>query len=275
MRSHFGRFCSIAVVLTMVAGIAGAETLAANWCSVANVANPPAGVVPTLGWNDFTGPAGFSPTDSSSDPLYASGATATGVTVSWTTSDGGSQNTNDYVLRPSDIQDGHDEMMAGYLQASKYSSAEPVITLEVTGLNVQDFGGSYDVYVYFDGDDDVTGATSRAMFRIYDSKATFDGGGGPLLTYFGRDDGSDFAVDHTVAGDLSDYEQIVSTDEFNPTAGNYVQFSGLELDQFYVRIVGVAGQHGVAMNGFQVVREPTTMALLGLGGIAAIFRRRK
>jgi len=275
----------IGLALLMVAGLSvavQAGVISGNYCSVAPIADEPAGVVPAFNWNDLTGPAGFGPTGSMSNPKYSDGSIAAGVTIYWSTSDGGSQNTNDYVFRPfppatlgNHIQDGHDQLMAGYLQASKYSSSEPVITLRLTGLSPAAFGGSYDVIIYFDGDDDVQNTVSRAQIRIWNSLADYQNSLAPLATYYGRDKtGNNFPVDHTVAGFLGDYTQIVSTDEFNPTEGNYVRFSGLTGSEFFVRMVGVAGQHGVAMNGFQVIPEPATVGLMAVG-LAALLRRRR
>ena len=115
--SHWG-LVATAVILVATSS-AQAETISGNFCSVANVANPPAGYVETMTWNDFTAVAGFGGYGSTSSVWYESGAAA-GVTVSWGGSAGVSQNTNDNVMRPGDIDDGHDELMTGYLQASKY-----------------------------------------------------------------------------------------------------------------------------------------------------------
>jgi len=209
---------------------------------------------------------------------------AVGTTISWTTSDGGSQNTNDYVVRPlppstlgNHIDDGHDQMMTGYLQASKYSSSNPIISLQATSLNLAALGGSYDLIVYFDGDDDVESNASRVQFRVWNSYADYANSLAPLATYYGRDTvGSNFSIDHTVVNSLAGYTQITSTNEFSPTEGNYVKFSGLTAPNFYMQMVGVANQHGVAMNGFQIVAvpEPTSLAMLAAVG-GWLLRRKK
>lgn len=275
-----------AVAMTAVG--ADAKMISGNYCSVAQIVDYPAGVYPAWRWNDLTSPAGYGPTGSKADPIYEDGSAAAGTTVLWSTSDGGSQNTNDNVFRPfppvtlgGDIDDGHDQMMSGYLQASKFSTSEPVITLRVTGLDVAAFGGSYSVILYFDGDDDVASNASRAMFRVWDSQADFIGGGSPLATYYGRDKagprvtpGAEYAIDNDGTTPLAVYTLINSTDEFNPTEGNYVRFDNLSGSEFFVRITGVAGQHGVALNGFQIVPEPASVAFLALGSLALLHRRR-
>lgn len=277
--------CGLTVLSGFVAASADTLVLSGNYCSVAPIVNFPAGLVPVANWNDLTGPAGFGPNASKSNPIYSDGSVATGTTISWTTSDGGSQNTNDYVVRPmspntlgNHIDDGHDQLMTGYLQASKYSSSNPIISLQASNLNVSTLGGSYDLIVYFDGDDDVESNASRAQFRVWNSYADYTNSLAPLATYYGRDKvGNNFAIGHTVVNSLADYSQITSTNEFSPTEGNYVKFSGLTSPNFYMQMVGVAGQHGVAMNGFQIVAvpEPTSLALLAAIGGGWLARRKK
>lgn len=282
--------CTIAAsVLAFALSPAWGTVVSGNYCSVAPIVDFPAGVIAVGNWNDLTGPASYGPNGSILNPIYDNGTTATGTKFSWTTSDGGSQNTNDYVFRPfppntlgNHIQDGHDQLMAGYLQASKHSSSNPVITLLGENLNTSAFGGSYDVIVYFDGDDDVQSNTSRVQFRVWNTEQDAIDGYAPLASYYGRDAvGSNFSVDHTVAGSLSDYMQINSTNEFAPTLGNYVMFSGLTGSEFYIQMTGVAGQSGVSMAGFQVASAPvpepltiTTMALTA-GAMAGYVRRRR
>jgi hypothetical protein len=274
-------FTIVALAVFIAAGSTQGAIISGNFCSEAPIADFPSGKVPAFNWNDLTSPAGFGANDSSSSLIYDNGAPAPGASIAWTVSEGGSQNTNDAVFRPLPpattglhIDDGHDQMMAGYLQASKNVTAEPVITLKATGLDTVALGGSYSVYVYFDGNGDVESDTSRALFRIWGSEQDFIDGLAPLETYYGRDaTGTNYAVSNTGADPDSEYVPITSTDEFNPTEGNYVVFDGLEGNEFFVRISGVAGQHGAALNGFQIVPEPATMAILAVGGLAIIKRR--
>lgn len=269
-------------ILGLASWSASAEIISGNYCSVAHIADYGSGVgaLPALYWNDFTQPLGFMPSDSAMNPYYSSGAAATGTMISWTTTAGGSQNTNDYVSRPlppatlgGHIDDGHDQMMAGYLQASKYSEFAPVITLRAADLDLSMIGSTYSVIVYFDGDDDVESDTGHARFELWSSEQSYLDGDPALMTYFGRDSlGRNYSIDNDGVDPLSIYERITSGDPLNPTEGNYVRFDGLQGTEFYVRITGQAFGHGVAMNGFQIVPEPATLVLLALGTI--YFRRR-
>ncbi|WP_227021629.1 PEP-CTERM sorting domain-containing protein [Oceaniferula marina] len=59
-----------------------------------------------------------------------------------------------------------------------------------------------------------------------------------------------------------------------PTAGNYVKYSGLTGD---LTVAGNSGDGRTPINGFVIVAvpEPSSSALIGLGGLALILRRRK
>lgn len=279
---------------------AGAAVLNGNFCSVVNVVNTPAGLYSTGPWNDLTGPAGYGAAGVAIGSggggvlAYDNGAAVPGaVQVLWNTPNGGAQNTNDYVVRPfppatigNHIQDGHDQLMAGYLQASRLSNALPVITLE--GRNVTAaYPGGYSLVLYFDGDDDVQNPAGQQQVRfgLWASELDFllGGWGSAVQTYYGRD-GGDFAVAHTAANSLADYTRITSTTSGSPTVGNYVQFDNVGLASFYVRVEGVlggvagnlnGGGHGVALNGFEIVPEPATLALLAAAGLIGLARRRR
>lgn len=279
-------FVAVAVSAALLAAPtdASAKVIAGNFCSVAQIVDFPAGVNETPWWNDLTDPAGFGANEAYDPPAKIEGTNPDfkysdlsdvpdGVSVEWDAA-GGSQNTNDDVVRPTDVPTGHDQLFAGYLQSSLAQSG-PLIQLYGAGMDTA-FTGPIDIYLYFDGDEDVEG-TGKGTFELYATKQDYLDGFNPLQTYYGRDDGSDFPDStHTGGpGTLADYEQITSTDPLNPTVGNYVVFSGVTTDTFYVRIVGQAGNQGAALNGFEIVPEPTTMALLGLGGFGAFIRRRR
>lgn len=279
----------LAAVLVITAG-AQAGVISGNFCSVANIADDPAGVVPAGNWNDYTGPAGFGAaatvTSGAGQIEYAdSSQVAAGLALSWNVSPAGSQNTNDNVTRPAvgtlgaDIDDGHDQMMAGYLQVSRLSNAVPILQFTGSGLNI--VGDSYDLILYLDGDSDVQPDSSTANNQYKVGIWTDATKSSALATMvFGRD-ASDYPLVNDGTSPLAQYVQVTSTIDGSPTEGNYVRFSGLSSDSFYVEIEGVLGGtnglsndggHGIALNGFQIIPEPMTLSLLGVG---AFFLRRK
>lgn len=280
----------LAAVLMITAG-ANAGIVSGNFCSVAHIADEPAGLVPVGGWNDYTGPGGYGAaatvTSGAGQIQYAdSSLVASGLALSWDVSPSGSQNTNDNVDRPivgtigADIDDGHDQMMTGYLQVSRFTNAIPILRFTGSGLNV--IADSYDLILYLDGDGDVQpdGTTANNQYQVgiwTDATKTT-----ALATMvFGRD-ADNYALVNDGTTPLAQYVQVTSTVDGSPTEGNYVRFSGLSSDSFYVEIEGVLGGtnglsndggHGIALNGFQIVPEPMTLSLLGLG--ALLLRRRK
>lgn len=69
--------------------------------------------------------------------------------------------------------------------------------------------------------------------------------------------------------------------EANLNSGNYVKFSNVSLDTLVVSVSGLTdatnGGFIGAVNGIQIVQvpEPSSTALLGLGGVALLLRRRR
>lgn len=292
------RLSSAALAITGLLAVGSAQAaISGNFCSVAPIVDfgPGVGVVPLLNWNDLTEPAGYSAGGSVAGPMLIShtGASlAPSVSLAWDVPNGGAQNTNDNITRPvapsslgNDIQDGHDQMMTGYLQASRKAPTflTPYITFSGSGMT-QAFTGSYSVILYIDGDSDVqSGAVTPNANNQYavsiwtDATKTVSLG----TTVYGRDV-TDFTSSHTVADSLADYTRVTSTINGSPTVGNYVQLDGLTSDSFYIEIVGVAagtnglsnnGGHGVALNGFQIVPEPASLSLMALGGLLLLRRR--
>jgi hypothetical protein len=275
-------------------GSAPAAVISGNYCSVAQIQDFPAGVVPADNWNDYTGPAGFGAaatvTSAAGEILYDDGSpVAAGLALSWDVFPSGAQNTNDGVLRPTppatlggDIDDGHDQLMTGYLQVSRLSSATPILYFSGSGLDT--VYAEYDLYFYLDGDDDVQPGSAVAQNNQYSVTVWDTSAKGAVLAsaVYGRDAGT-YALANDGSNPLAEYVQVVSNDPNAPTEGNYVQISGLTSSTFYVEIEGVAGGtagdlndggHGVALNGFQITPEPASMAMLGLGALALIRRRR-
>jgi hypothetical protein len=249
--------------------------ISGNFCSVAQIVDFPAGAESTPWWNDLTSPAGFG-ANSFDPPNTIDGTNPAfqfadqsdipdAVALEWNAANG-TQNTNDNISRPADVPTGHDQMFAGYLQSGLAQSG-PLIEFEGSGLSSV-YGGDYRILLYSDG---------KATFSIWETEADYLAGDPALQTYYGQD-ASDFpTAAHGSSDPLLDYELITSTDPNNPTQGNYVAFSGLTADTFYIRIDGEASLHGAALNGFEIVPEPNALVLL-IGGLASaglLGRRRR
>ncbi len=283
MNKYLVGITGVLLVFGLIGSSADAAVISGNWCSIAQIQDFPAGVNETPWWNDLTAPAGFG-ANSFNPPNSINGTNPDlkfsdqsdvpdAVSFTWNAANG-SQNTNDDITRPADTVTGHDQMMAGYLQSGK-SQSGPQIEFSGSGLSSVYDDGSYDLYLYFDGDGDVEGA-GYATFSIWATQADYIAGDPALQTFYGRDNGDDYpTATHTGGDPLNDFEQIVSTNSTSPTEGNYVVFSGLQNDTFYVRVEGQASTQGAALNGFEVVPEPATMGLLALGSLGMLARRRR
>lgn len=194
-----------------------------------------AGVVPSTGWVNTDGGGNAT-----------AGATGTlvnnGVTVDW--SSNGTWNTNN------GAGNGDNILMNGYVDAINAGGAAQI---NLTGLSAM-FAGSYDVYVYFGSDGNGrTGAVA-----------------GPGATF-------DFSTFSNQGGvEPFPFVQTTSTDGSNPDA-NYALFSGLTGDaQTFDLIRGSSnsGFHGVQIVG-NLIPEPSSCLLIGVGGLLMMRRRRK
>ena len=191
---------------------------------------------------------------------YADSTPVTGATVSWTTDLGA---WHLYDGTPPPVGNG-DRMWQGYLDAENSS------TVTVSGLS---FAGSYDVYVYFDGNN---GGSSRSS--NYAIGAMFASGEDSESTSWASGQNVDKVYQLPVAGGTSGGTFPVAGP--NGNEGNYVLLSGITGSSFTLAATPGATPdiNRAPINGIQIVEvvpEPSTTALLGLGGLALILRRRK
>jgi hypothetical protein len=166
------------------------------------------------------------------------------------------------VLAGAELSDGDRLMMNGYMDNGGGAQGATV-----SGITY----ATYDVYIYQDGGNnnksgtyqvlDASDDTVLASQNSYD-RATFTG------TYV---EASSVGIGGTgldINGD--------------PINSNYIKFTGLTTTDIKIRATGfnLPGEstQRAGISGFQIVDavpEPSTTALLGLGGLALIFRRRK
>jgi len=206
-----------------------------------------AGVVPQTNWNNKTASnhAATTVTDDTGFML----ATTVQINTSWT---------NGNVAH--DLADGDRIMMNSGIDNG---GGPQGATIE--GITF----ALYDVYVYYDGgSDDMRGGS----YQVWDS----DNSDAVLAAQSGYDSATFDGTYIQATGDGTD-GMGGSTDT------NYVKLTGLTASNIKIR--SIADQLGggdvtkrAPINGFQIVEvvpEPSTTALLGLGGLALIFRRRK
>lgn len=178
-------------------------------------------------------------------------ATTVAVNTSWAA--------GSTVLTGGELTDGNRLMMNGAMDNSGGPQG-----WTITGITY----ALYDVFIYYDGtsNDDRGGS-----YQVWDS----DNSDALLASQSGYDTATFDGTYIQATGDGTDGSgQGLNT--------NYVKLTGLSASNIKIR--SLADQLGggdttlrAPMNGFQIVQvpEPSTTALLGLGGLALILRRRR
>jgi hypothetical protein len=252
-----------AVVGLASASAASAATISVDWFGTGGAAGvtqmtpaETAGVVPVANWNSFEG------TDSTSaQALVDSTGAATGATVTWD-----SNNTWNTGVA---VTNGDTKMMKSYLDTSDTSTT----TVTVTGLPTST--EPYAVIVYYDGDN---GANNR-VGRYAIGSQVFWGRDAANATFDGTYTLAQSPVDPIAGGGAVDNNNAAA---LTVPAGNYMIFTGIT-DSFVLTgqasVAGDATNRG-GINGIQIVPlsavpEPTSLAVVGLAGVALIGRRRR
>ncbi len=202
-----------------------------------------AGYVPVGNWNNASGPAN----SGSLLNLSNSNGGNSGASVSWST-------LNLWDLANGDDLGGDNDMMSGYLDNFNGN---------VTVSNVP--YDSYDVYVYF----------NRASPTYSGITA---GDGVTTETLYGKDNGNSFASN----GFLLSTDDTVDGTDGSWTVGNvmlFSEFTGSTLTITPPSNPGAPGEWKAYIGGIQIVNttvpEPSTLALLGAGGMVLWGARRR
>jgi len=230
-------------LLVLTAGNAPAAPIGMNFigddiCGPAEVGAEEAGVEPQPGWNNLNWWA-------NNTTLNDLDGNATGVNITINTSKEGY---NSKVDTSSGSVSGDFLLMHGY-----YHNEGSAWTVDLAGLTSE--YDSYDLIVYFDG------ANSGSDWKTEYAVST---------------GASIFAKD---AADTADWDgtfvQATGTSAATATDGNYVRFTGLTADSLTLTATPDSGY--AAINGLQLIPtpEPTSLALLGVGLLAALRRRRR
>lgn len=205
-----------------------------------------AGVVLAGGWE--TAAAGGSVNDTNLGALRVDNSgvlTATTATMTIGSGFGGYWN----IPGASGFNTTHsNNMMTNFIESGVSTGG----TIDFTNLNSA-VGSTYDVYIYLN--------------RVYGNTGVIgvDINGGT----------SKFIEGEANTGPFSEAD-FASAAAATGAGGNYIHFEGLSANDITINFGAPTGRVGI--NGIQIVEtipEPSSAALLGLGGLALILRRRK
>lgn len=225
-----------------IAGVTGAATRVANWNN-ANVAGA---------------------TGSASGLVFADGSSS-GVSLSWTT------NLGQWRLGHA-VENGDDRMWKGYLDAAgSAADGSPAAAISIIGVP---FVGTYDVYVYFDGENGTAWRMANYAIRGQGISAL---GEDSESTSWGAGQNAAKVYQLPAAGTGGNATWPISP---NNNEGNYIVLSGVSGSSFILDAWGSTntGNLRAPINGIQivgVVPEPASAVLAGLGGLCLLARRRK
>ena len=200
-------------------------------------ASESAGVVSVDNWNNI-GPFADNAGNATSGTLNDDDGSSTSATLSWTGV--GATNTRSFA----DPADPDVRMMNSYSQFD---------SLTFNDLPSVFADNGFDLYVYYE--DNNKGLTTTISATV----------GG--TTFWGRDD--------TTYDDASDsYIRATALTEATATDANYFRFTGLTGSSV---TVSFGGNGREPITGLQVVAipEPASLALLGMGGLLMLSRRRR
>ena len=139
--------------------------------------------------------------------------------------------------------------------------------LDIAGLGLPFTANGYDLIIYSDTDRGPTSISDGARTSVF----TVTEAGGTVSSALTEDDNS--------APRVFDGNYILSDGNGAGTDySNYTVISGLSASSFSIEVTSPNGGRG-GISGFQIVAtavpEPTSAALLGLGGLGLVLRRRR
>lgn len=240
-------------VFVAMAAFANAATISVNMTDggggVSSDGGSTGGAALAANWNNILR-GGTAGTGTNLGALKNDAGAATTVTLSQSTGVGGAFN-------GASLFSG----TIGNAFMTNYSDTTGSYTYTFTNLNAE-VGALYDVYIY----------SARGFTNAGVSQFTVDGA-------------DQFILNESMVGDYTLATNTASAVDANANKneGNYVLFKNVSLDTLVIGVTGgiadTTGNGGniANINGVQIVQvpEPSSTALLGLGGVALLLRRRK